>query len=864
MLHIDHTRREARWRGRTLSLNDRAFDLLVLLARQPGDLVTTEVLERALWRGRLIDSSNLRAQVSSLRRQLGVDAVRTVTGRGYMLTLPMAVQDPQADAPAARGSVRGVLPRPPDLLIGRDGCLHELSELLTRHRLVAVLGPGGIGKTRVALELAHQAAAVPMVSLLIWVDLAALTAVDTSLVDLCRAVAESGGLQWDLPADTVAARHLGRVLQHSSGDTDALLVLDNAEHLLPLLASLLPDLLAASPSLRALVTSQHALPLSFGQALWLPPLALPYADADSPTIGASPAVQLLLRRAQALHPHWQPAGEDWPAIGALVRSLDGLALALELAAPLLPLLGASALQAGLVDRLLQLGQHGEAAPRRQRTLQAALAWSYGLLPAAEQSALCQLTVFAAPFRFSAAVALLQADGRDPADAEAAIQRLVEHSMLQLLPAGPRGAPTRLRLAETTRVFALQALQAGGPVALAACARRHSQVLAGLARQASLDIFTASDAAWQACWGPDHTDLQRAFDHAHVQGDPDTAADIIEVLVLGANVTGWVQPALQRWQATRDLASDAAPLARAKLLGWGNLARAPGVGRFEQSTRRVQAWRQVDGEGGRRGLCVALAMHAAVCQDHDDMAAADDALNECQALESLDWPPRQRRRGTWYALTRLAVARNDAALLSRAGRLSERLADELQRQGAWREYTLVQGQQALMLRLRGRSAVAAELLAQAANTQLQLGCGLDAGRSMGLQSAALAELLDAAAADGQPADAALLQHACNIAARALDLLAPYPALIIEFVDSVAGLAARSGEPELAMHLLAGAAQLRQLQQKVGNQLSVRAAHSARQQVQQQLDADALRRCELQGQELSADQLRLLALRRLATD
>ena len=264
----------------------------------------------------------------------------------------------------------------------------------------------------------------------------------------------------------------------------------------------------------------------------------------------------------------------------------------------------------------------------------------------------------------------------------------------------------------------------------ACQQRHGQALAALARQACADFLSAADAAWSARWLPDHEDLERAFDDASQRGDADVAADIIETLVLGAHITCRTEPALQRWQATRAHAEPAAPLARAKLLGWGNLAQVAGTTRLAQSAQRQQAWQQVAGEDGQRGLCVALAMHAVVCQDSGDTDAADAALAECLALESPDWPPRLRRRCARIALTRLAITRIDDALLARAGRLSARLAAELQQQGAWREHTLVQGQQALVLRLRGQARAAAELLAQVARTQLQLGCGIDAGRRSG--------------------------------------------------------------------------------------------------------------------------------------
>ena len=193
----------------------------------------------------------------------------------------------------------------------------------------------------------------------------------------------------------------------------------------------------------------------------------------------------------------------------------------------------------------------------------------------------------------------------------------------------------------------------------------------------------------------------------------------------------------------------------------------------------------------------------------------------------------------------------------------RVAAELQQQGAWREHTLVQGQQALMLRLRGRSRAAADLLAQAAHSQRQLGCGLDAGRSLALQCAALAEQAPADPADAPPPEADGWQQARQVAARALALLAPYPAQILHVAEALADWAGRQGEPELAVQLLSGAAQMRQAQQLGRDRLTDHAAARAWQQVRTMLDAATLERCAGQGRELSAEALRTLALRWLIT-
>ena len=147
--------------------------------------------------------------------------------------------------------------------------------------------------------------------------------------------------------------------------------------------------------------------------------------------------------------------------------------------------------------------------------------------------------------------------------------------------------------------------------------------------------------------------------------------------------------------------------------------------------------------------------------------------------------------------------------------------------------------------------------------MQLGCGLDAGRSLGLQCAALAEHAPEAAVPGSPPDVDAWLQVRPLAARALALLVPYPAQILYFAEALADWAARQGEPELAVHLLAGAAQVRQTQQLGRDRLTDRAADRAWQRVRETLDAATLERCSRQGRALSAEELRVLALRWLTT-
>ena len=901
---IDLAARVVRRADRVLPLKERAFDLLVVLARQTGQVVSNKALEQVLWPRQRISPSSLRTQILLLRRQLGPHAVRNVAGRGYQLTLA-AQWDEAAPTVAA---YRPRLPSFAQPLLGRDEDLDRLVTLMQSHALVSVLGPGGIGKTRLAQAAARRFEQLNEGQIL-WVDLATLPAdragtlsaiqargpAPATAATVCHRVAQVCGLQ--LPqtdgTPTATAQALGRALARPAQRQALLLLLDNAEHLADTLRPLVAELLAGALGLRVLLTSQHALRLPAEQTYWLDALAVPGADAGPGDVRHSPAVQLLLQHATAADQRWTLPDADWQAAAELVRCLDGIPLAIEMAAVRLPLLGAPALRLRLAEGVRGLGRNADAQPARHRTLRATLDWSFGLLSEAERAALVQLSVFAAPFRLEAAAAVVAVvtavtvPGRDRLAVEQIIQHLVDHSLLQWQPAGASGAPPRLRLLEATRQHATEALQRSGPGAAADCQRRHAQAMATLATAACADFLHASDGAWTARWVPEQPDLMRAFDTAHANGDADTAAALIETLVLGANVTGDLQPALQRWQATRDLALHAAPAARARLLGWGNLPGA-GATRRGQSEQRVQAWRALAPDAGRQGLCVALAMHATVCQDTGDPTSADAALTECLQLEGAAWPPRLRRRCSWIALTRLAIARSDAALLARAERQSQVLAAELAQQGAWREVTLIRGQQALMLHLQQRLGEAARLLHDTAQLQLLLGCSLDAGRSLG--QACAAWLAEHHAAGSAGADAGQgtregnqeghqdgadegtrqgpreiqpetptprLAAATQAAREALQLLQPHPSHLQYCIDALAELALLHAEPELCARLLAGGQALREALNVRPDALNAGARQRALQALPGWLDDAERLHCERQGRELEAHALLRLA-------
>ena len=773
-MQIDFAKRRVLVDGLTLKVGDRAFDLLAALAARPGRVLSAAELTAKVWPGRVVEDNNLRVQIRALRKMLGAELIVNVAGRGYALA-------PNSAATPPRG---GAVPRWPEPMLGRDSEFAQLAALQAEHRLITLVGPGGIGKTRLAMALAEQARPLHDDGVC-WVDLAPLTAP----VQLAPAIAQALGLQTGPLDGADAALRLAPAL----AGLQVLLVLDTAELLVEALAPLLAALLQAAPQLRLLVTSQRRLHVPGEQVFMLAPLAVPAPGATRGQMRGAAALQLLERRAQAADAAFSIADADLEAACALCRRLDGLALALEMAGARLPLLGARALDQHLDERLQLLGDEGAVVPHRHRSLRAALDWSHAMLPAAEQAALRRLAVFAAPFRLPSAQQVVAETAAGQAAVLQDIIGLAGSSMLQVQP----GEPRRYRLLESTRLYAQQALAEHGETA--ALHARHAQAMGQLAEQAQAAYWTSSDGDWLATWRADHADLLLGFDRACAVQDPEAAAAIGEALHAMANLTGDYGPVRSRTDAALGLLSHAGPLARARL--WNRLATlaAPGLTRRETALRRVEAWRAVaDARGlsreseAARGLSRALA-HLTMAHEHaGDAAAADATLAEVAALDDARWPPRQRVMGLALARFNLAAARGDAVALrdNMQAWLDLAAAGGLQRIAAQAHNNLAQA--AL---LDGRAEEALAVLRIAAAEYRALGCSLDVGVNLGCQAEALLACGDAAAARDAIEQALMLVSADDDA-------------LLAFVDNLAPLALQLGRAQDGARMLAAARALRQ--------------------------------------------------------
>ncbi len=454
--------RSLRHDGKEVAITPRAFDLLVALVERAGVLVSKGDLLEQVWPRAFVEENNLQAQISVLRKILGAHAIATVPGRGYAFKLTC---DASVPAPP-RGNGRdepgsaavGNLPARLARLYGRTADLTALAGLLESQRAVTIVGSAGIGKTTLARAIAHDLGAGFGGAWLI--ELAPIA--DPRLVP--QVIAGALGIA------AGSNDEAGATLVEGLRSRSMLLVLDNCEHLLVAVARLAGAILAGAPQVRLLVTSQEPLHIAEESVYRLNTLAVPAAVVIDTALDYG-AVEMFAARAQAADPRFALTADNTEVVVEICRRLDGMALAIELAAARVPLLGVRGVCERLDDRFRLLAGGLRNALPRHRTLHAALEWSYALLSDDEQRVFDRLGVFVGSFSLHAAQQLVADDTIDAWAALDHLASLVDKSLV-LVEAGD--AP-RYRLLETTRAFALQRLAADG--ALDALRRRHAHVIA---------------------------------------------------------------------------------------------------------------------------------------------------------------------------------------------------------------------------------------------------------------------------------------------------------------------------------------------------------------------------------------------------
>ena len=526
-------RRELLADGQPVELGGRAFDMLATLLEAGGAVLDKDELMSRVWPGRIIEENTLQAQVSALRRALGADRglIRTVAGRGYQFAGEIRL--PPSEAPSHRASN---LPESVSELIGRETAVAEVMELMRAHRLVTLTGVGGIGKTRLGLEVARQL--LPGFSDGVWLaEIGPLS--DSELVPVNVAVAaglklEQGAASTDRVAAALRTKNL-------------LLVLDNCEHVIGEAARMAEALLHAGSSSRVLATSREPLRAEGECVYRVLPLDVPSKDnLDMKDVLQHSAVRLFIARARAAEPQYVPDIRLAAVKADICRHLDGIPLAIELAATRVASFGVEGVAAGLDDRFkLLTGGNRTALPRHQ-TMRATLDWSYELLSDSGRVILRRLAVFAGSFTLEAASAV--ARGRPPSVVDCPIADLVAKSLISADVGGP---VAYFRLLETTRAYALEKLRQSGE--FEEFKRRHAEYYRDLFERAEAEWETLPTTEWLAAYGREIDNLRAALDWAF---SPD-GNETIGVALTAASVPLWFQLSLMdrcRVRVERALAS----------------------------------------------------------------------------------------------------------------------------------------------------------------------------------------------------------------------------------------------------------------------------------------------------------------------
>ncbi len=490
------------WRGdgaaeERILLAPRAFDVLRYLVEPPGRLVAHDELLEALWPKTYVQPEVLKSHIASIRAVLGDDArkprfIETLSRRGYRFIAPVTATP--AGPPPSRTTN---LPEAVSELIGREAELGQITALVTEHRLVSLVGAGGIGKTRLALEVARHL--LPRFPDGVFVaELGPLSSPEL----VPATVASALGITH--VADSVSREGVARAV----GTRKLLLVIDNCEHVIEAAAGMAEALLRASPGVSLVATSREPLRVSGEYVYRVPPLDVPAEDnQDMANLFSYGAVRLFVSRARAAEPRYVAEGRVAAATVAICRRLDGIPLAIELAATRIVGFGVNGVAARLDDRF-RLLTGGSRTLARQQTMRATLDWSYDLLSESERVVLRRLGVFVGPFTMDAASAVAAGVDIPASEVADSVANLVGKS---LLAADVGGAIVHYRLLETTRAYARDKLL--GSAEFDHCARRHAEHYRHLLQHADAELETRPTAEWVAAYRPQIGDVRAALDWA---------------------------------------------------------------------------------------------------------------------------------------------------------------------------------------------------------------------------------------------------------------------------------------------------------------------------------------------------------------
>jgi non-specific serine/threonine protein kinase len=604
--------------GTPVALAPRAFNLLVALVELEGHLATKKHLLERVWPGVIVEENALQAQVSTLRKVLGADAIATVSGAGYRLVLGL-VRSEQAPMSAQDAAPRHNLVRQLTSFIGREQQIGELKELLQHTQLLTLSGAGGCGKTRLATELATQVSDDYADG--VWlVELAALA--DGQLVPQTVA-----GV---LALEEGAGESFTQTLERHLAPRQVLLVLDNAEHLLAACADLVRSLLQRCARLTVLVTSREQLKVPGELTYRVPSLSVPDPDRSqvAEMLLEYESARLFIERARLQHAHFAVTEQSVPAIASICAHLDGIPLAIELAAARIRALSVAELNQRLDQRFRLLTDSSRTALPRHRTLGTLIDWSYGLLNEAERAVFCRASVFAGGFALEAAERVLSDDLASETEMLDLLTSLTDKSLLQ---AEEHEGTTRYRQLETVRQYGRDRLRES--VEETRWERRHLDYFLALAEAAEEGLRGGDRHAWLKRLEPEHENMRTALEFA-LESEEDHLAGL---RLAGALFPFWLYTTIY-WNEGRawlsrflDSATGAADLVRAKALNAaGTLADCQGDLRAARASleESVAIRRRLR---DRRGLAAALINLGNLFDSAGDPTAARGLLEESLAI-----------------------------------------------------------------------------------------------------------------------------------------------------------------------------------------------------------------------------------------
>lgn len=645
-----------------------AGDLAALVTRHPLRERLRAAHLGALYRsGRQSEAlEGYRALRDLLRDELGVEPGPDLVA----LHRAILNQDPSLDAVPSPTRPRTNVPTPLTELIGRTEAVAEARARLESGRLVTLTGPGGVGKTRLALEVAAQVAdEFPD-----GVHLIELTSRVSPPVDIADLVAAVLGIRDDAGLPGRARRPIEPIerLTGALRTKRVLLVLDNCEHVIEPAAETAESLLKAAPELRILATSREPLAVPGELLQTVPPLEppAPLDDLTPEALRRSDAVRLFVARAAAAAPGFALDAGNAAAVAAICRRLDGIPLALELAATRVRALGVHELAARLDDRFRLLASGHRGVPPRQQTLRAVIDWSWALLTEAERVVLRRLAVHADGCTLEAAEVVCAGDGVSAAEVPELLARLVDRSLVATV---ETVEGIRYRLLESVAAYCIESLREVGEHDRVR--KRHDHYYTDLAERADRHLRGAHQGRWLRRLDAETANLRAALDGAAQRGDAPLALQLVNAMTWYWYLRGRLGEARRSLNAALTVEGDAPPHARAEATAWqGAITKLSPTG-LDPTLRNVAApepHERIDDPGKRARARWFLASALQGC---GDLSAGENlitaALSELRTLGD-QW-------GVAAALStraRQAASLSDLDTLGQAGRESLALFRDL--------------------------------------------------------------------------------------------------------------------------------------------------------------------------------------------